>query len=458
LNRFCDPTTWITLTCWLIASIGLGHVPAQAQTPTGTIAYVRAGGTSGDQIRLIEPDGSNDRELWTVPVTDPRNIFEILSLSWRPDATELAFSSDHEHDCSIFASDLYTVSPSGSNFRRVSNGPACDDLADFEQGAVTVTIRNFTSSPDTNFFVYVQGAPGIIGLIIPHNDLATVTFPEVADFGAVEQEVVVIQAATRWEVAFVDVEPGQTVTASPDPAPAFGGGISEYGAWGPTWRSDGSRIGFARSATSCLSAYSVEADNTPIGTKGDPVLTTDDIAPCSMAWAPTSAQADQVLFLAFPNLGLEGATFYLATEGDSGSSGEKLFSTGAGTLLLWYDWVPDGKSFLFVRTTKFVNPSFVESNIFEYDFATGDITQISELSDEVVRSFSVSPDGQQIVFERAAALDSATSELWIMEREGSDMRLLVEEGRIPNWSTKEPSEPPPDPPQGLQLFLPGMRR
>jgi hypothetical protein len=441
-KRYLLTKFWISLTFLCIAALVVSRLPAQAQAPAGTIAYVRSGGMAGDQIRLIEPDGANDRALWTVPVPDPNNILEILSLDWRPDATELAFSSNHERGCSIFASDLYALRPDGSSLRRVTNGPTCDELAGYPKGNVTVTIRNFTSKFNTNFYVHVQGAPGVIGLTIPHNGVATVTLPDVADFGAVNQEVVLLQNAYRWEVGAVDVQTGQTVTAAPNPAPAYGDGILEYGAWGPTWRSDGSRIGYARSGGSCLSTAAVPANSTPLGAKGELVLTTDTIAPCSMAWAPTTALADKVLFLAFPNLGMDGATFYLATEGANASSGEQLFSIGSTARLFWYDWAPDGKSFLFVRTTKFGVIDYVESNLFEYNFATGDITQISNLSDEFVRSFTVSPDGEYIVFERAPAPTSATSDLWIMRRNGSDLRLLIENGRIPNWSSQTPTVPP----------------
>ena len=168
-----------TILCLLLISVSiaarqLSPPPVQAQTSTGTIAYVRAGGTDGDQIRLIEPDGSNDRALWTVPVPDPQGRLEILSLAWRPDATELAFSSNHEDVCSIFASDIYSIHPDGSNFRRVGNGPACHELSQFPKGNVTVTVRNYTSKFSTTFHVYVQGAPGVIEVVIPYKDRKSV--------------------------------------------------------------------------------------------------------------------------------------------------------------------------------------------------------------------------------------------------------------------------------------------
>ncbi len=447
------PISLIIILCLLMSLVGLHQSAAQAQTVTGTIAYVRSSGTSGDQIRLIEPDGSQDRVLWTVPVADPGNILSILSLDWHPDGGELAFSSNHERTCSIHDSDLYTIHPDGSNFRRVSNGPACAGLADYPKGNVTVTVRNNTSKFDTNFYVHVQGAPGVMGVMIPWNGVATVTLPDVADLGAVKQLVVVLHPGDsrdrfddyRWYVGEVDVQPGQTVTAGPNLATATGDGAPHPGAWGPTWRSDGSRIGYAGSGAGCFNAHSVPADNPPAGVLGEPLLVADAITPCSFAWGPTAATADQLIFVAYPNLGMDGATFYRATEGATASSGKKLFSLGSTVQLLWYDWLPDGTGFLFVRTTKFVNTSFVEANLFEYQFANGTITQLSNLNNEFVRSFSVSPDGQSIVFERATTLESAASDLWIMRRDGSGLRLLVENGRIPNWSGQALPSPNPTP-------------
>jgi hypothetical protein len=145
--------------------------PVSAQTDSGTIAYVRPNDATGDEIWLIQPDGSNDRRIWSAGQPDPNGILEISDLDWRPDASALAFASDHEFACSIFESDLYTIWPDGSGFRRVTNAPACAALANYPKGSVTVTVRNFTTRGP--FFVYVQGAPEVQIALVPSGRKST---------------------------------------------------------------------------------------------------------------------------------------------------------------------------------------------------------------------------------------------------------------------------------------------
>ena len=87
------------------------------------------------------------------------------------------------------------------------------------------------------------------------------------------------------------------------------------------------------------------------------------------------------------------------------------------------------------------------SDIFEYNFATQEITQLTPtLNDESeyggARGLSISPDGQQIVFERAVYLYDAPSSLWIMNRDGSDLHKLLDDAGRPAWG-QTPSFPAP---------------
>ncbi|HEX6043191.1 MAG TPA: hypothetical protein VFZ22_01780 [Pyrinomonadaceae bacterium] len=74
------------------------------------------------------------------------------------------------------------------------------------------------------------------------------------------------------------------------------------------------------------------------------------------------------------------------------------------------------------------------ANLFRYDFATRKTTQITRLQNEFTGSFSISPDGQSIVFERAKSLDEdRDTDLWIVSTRGGNPRLLVRSAFSPSW-------------------------
>jgi Tol biopolymer transport system component len=74
------------------------------------------------------------------------------------------------------------------------------------------------------------------------------------------------------------------------------------------------------------------------------------------------------------------------------------------------------------------------ANIFRYDFATRKVTQVTQLETEFTGSFSISPDGQWIVFERSKSLDDNRQiDLWISKINGSNARLLIRNAFSPSW-------------------------
>jgi hypothetical protein len=54
---------------------------------------------------------------------------------------------------------------------------------------------------------------------------------------------------------------------------------------------------------------------------------------------------------------------------------------------------------------------------------------------------SISPDGQLIVFERAATREGSAADLWVMRRDGTGQDLLVQNGTRPSWSQGAPQIP-----------------
>jgi len=265
--------------------------PVSAQGVPGTIAYVRNNTETGDEIWLIEPDGSNDRRIWSSGLPDPNNVFNITELDWRPDAAELAFTSEHEQLCSIYEADIYAIRPDGGGYRRVTNGPACAALANFPKGSVTVTVRNATTR--NPLFVYVQGAPTAQSAIVPQNGSATLTFNNVADFGDGRlQQAVVIWGGLRWAtpLALADVKPGQTVHAGS--LEVSGAGTEDFSARIPSWHSDGSRIGWIFAG--CASMQQTPA-NPAAGDNGTALMQAS-VPACVMDWGPTPALANQILY------------------------------------------------------------------------------------------------------------------------------------------------------------------
>lgn len=148
-----------------------------------TVAYVR--GDTADEIRLVAPDGSGDRLLWAHGQDDPSEVYAVWSLAWRPDARALAFASTHENWCSLNHADIFSLGADGSGYRRVTEAPACTDLAAYPKGTVQVPVENPSYETFVGF-IYFQGAPGIQQVSLPPGGSGVVTFEDVADFGSGE--------------------------------------------------------------------------------------------------------------------------------------------------------------------------------------------------------------------------------------------------------------------------------
>ena len=99
------------------------------------------------------------------------------------------------------------------------------------------------------------------------------------------------------------------------------------------------------------------------------------------------------------------------------------------------EWLPDASGFLF--STQYVDFE-IYTNIFEYKFATEEVTRLTSLPrEEGARGLSISPDGQHVVFEWADRFDTASS-LWIMNRDGSGLHKLADDAGRPAWGRVPP--------------------
>jgi hypothetical protein len=159
--------------------------------------------------------------------------------------------------------------------------------------------------------------------------------------------------------------------------------------------------------------------------------------PRRLAWGPTEATAHLLLYT---TMGVfDDGGVWLTSEG--GGAGDRIVATmelGYGEFVHDVAWLPDGSGFVF---SGFLFPEDDPfdydnaGNVYHYDFASSQRTQITSFADEYVGALTVAPDGVHLVFELGAELASeAPPELWIVRLDGTGLRRLADYGRAPAWS------------------------
>lgn len=399
-----------------------GPNSASASPAGGNIAYVR----EGTEIRMVSPDGLNDRRFFTHP--DAHKGLGINQLAWSPDGSELAFSSGHEAVASYYHADIYAIRPNGSGLRRITNGPDRSEYAKFGKGTVTVTVRNeqpiyqTTKASTGVFFIYVVGADAPQPLTLPPGSSRTLTFKNVADFGDHAQAIVAVYGSTRWMIPGTDVKAGKIVKA-----PDFGisgNGLELFGAFRPTWTSDGSRISYRNG----LCVVSSRSSRSSVGHVFDPVFKGENPpAPCAYDWGPTAATADQFLY----SVTTDDEIVIHRLKGNQPHPGDKVASFPKEKFQWVNDirWLPDGSGFLFTGA----DLGYGFANILRYDLKTRQLTSITNFEETFAKSFSVSPDGKWIVFERTKGFVDDEADLWIVGMDGKGLRLLTKNASDPAW-------------------------
>lgn len=393
-------------------------------SPVSGIAYI-----SGSEIHLIASDGTGDRVLWASPAGPPVSQFvvPVSGLIWRPDGTELAFASDHEQAYSWFQHDVYALRADGNGLRRITNPPARADLASLPTATVKVTVMNATLSYGT-FIVYMMGATAPATITLGPADGQTVTF-QVADLGNVAQPIVAMFGEKRWFGSRApDIQAGTTVDAglltitATSSAPGWGAG-------GPAWRADARDVAFIL-VPWCTLRY--VADPPPAGPSMDALVDENAFTGfCAYDRGPTPATANKLLVATRQE---NVTSIYLVSEGAT-SPGTPIVSLDDYNFIYDIRWLPNGSGFLVSMRDGLMDDY---ANLYEYDFPSGPLRKLTnfQVADEQMRAFSISPDGNQIVFEwsTTSLVASGPHDLYVMNRDGSGQRLLVRNAVSPAWS------------------------
>jgi hypothetical protein len=435
----------IIFSLWLLPILGLFLVqpaaqPVAASAGQNAIAYVLPNDTTGDEIHLINPDGTHDREIWRTGTSGVTTSPDVAQLTWKPDASELAFWSRFQEDCSFYNGDIYAIRADGTNLHRVTAPPACRINPGLPTGSVNLDVVNNTGSGMT-VDVYVEGAPGPKFATLSGYGSETVTFTNVIDYGdGVPQWAVAIYGEDRYTsvLAHADVIPAQTVSTD---GPLYMDFVTTYWGWGsPTYNSDGSEMAYIFGSSAI---YHTPSTNTNPGGVGWKLLNLPDgvIMPGSpklLQWG-SGSHAHQLLYE-----GLDwdaiGAAIYLVNEGSTDPGTEVLLvdDDNSGKTVLGLTWLPDGSGFLYSGTETDWTTYTHFGNIFEYKFATKTSTRLTSFTSGYPRELTISPDGKKVVFEYQATGDWSDSnisiDLWMMNRDGSGAAVFVKNGQSPAWS------------------------
>jgi len=399
-----------TLAATLAPNVGA----AGPATSEGTIAYLSADRSS---VHLVAPDGSGDRVAWSVPAG---TAYGIEDVAWSPDGSRLAIASGHEALCSIYQYDLYTLRPDGSDLTRVTNPPGCTGLTGMPTGKVAVKIDNLLTD-ETQFFVYVAGAPEAQMVTIESGFEATVVFPSVADLGTgVPQHVVASNGDLRWFSAGVsaDVTPGGTVDAGT--LTIDSDSITTLGALSATWSPDGGTLGFQLGQGGL---WRIGADPGS-GTGEQPLLDLPRGTSAQgndLTWSPNG---DDVLY---ERVDTNPFTITRATVGGTDPG------TPVVTVSLSHGiaWLPDGSAFVVSGSDSLLS----SADLYLVGVASGNATPITAEGNAFAYWPSVSPDGQHIAYTRIEGSPSAPSavELRTMDIDGSGDQVIAHNAIQPDW-------------------------
>jgi hypothetical protein len=428
IGRAC---AFLVLLLVVIVGSPSGAPGADAASPTtsganlsavpGTIAYTR----NYLELHIVQPDGSNDKTVWT----EPGSGNTLNSAGWRPDAKEIAFSSNHAQLTSQFISDIYGIQPDGAGLRRISNPPDPSQYGSYAKGTVVVTVTDFDIAGP--FAIWMEGA----STPQQSSGSGTLTFNDVAIFPGQVQFPVAMNGSSRWMAAGggVEVQPGESVSTSININSA-----SRYDFWGAfssVWRSDGAQIDFP--VGSICGGYGLPT-YPAAGELAQPLMQFN-ASMCIFDRGPTPGLANQILY--YTGLGPDGNEgFYRAQEG-SATGGWLVHDLALGEQAFNVQWLPDGSGFLFSKSD--ASLYYAASNIYEYDFGTQATTQLTFFTTQFAVNLSVSPDGTTIVFDvwdqTPGTSATVLQDLWIMPRNGSAApKLFVKNGGGPSWSRTSP--------------------
>jgi hypothetical protein len=384
-------------------------------------------------VALFDPNTREVNTIWN----HPDGEFGYWSnITWHPDATSMAFISDHDFNFSIFRADIFSIKPDGTGLHRVPDFLTQEEIEDGDYPRVTVKgVLEFDdgNSTGTSYFVAlgIQGTDK--GAVLSGRSSESVAFsipdvPVLGDPGTFDQ-MFVLQYSSGFCSMGIEYYPGMGMVAGDTVdvgtvklfATACIGIIASDHPHSLSYNHDGTEIGFRFSG---LRRVSVEATgefdiieiNPPLG--GDLVT--------AFAYSPVD---NRYLYKKF-NWAGGGSSLFLAEEGQDPQLMVERDIDDANPV-----WLPDGSGFIYEGPPE--DESSFDDVIFYYDLNTGEKQRLTYFHKELIHELAVSPDGRYVLFEFG---DYDHTDFWILDRLNPvEIWPANENGNCayPAWSTKD---------------------
>jgi hypothetical protein len=378
----------------------------------GKIAYLE-NDAEGDPYRvgILDPNDGSSKTIWTHPDGKFGNFSNV---AWKPDATELAFVSDHNFQFSILTSSIYAIKPDGSGLHRIPHILTPEEIEAGNYPRVTVhgALKVESGVPGAQYSI-IMGLNGADeGEFLSGSEGETVGFtlydvPLLDDPNFLSQAMImqfsgggcsagIEYAAANGIVVNGSVDIGTTTFFATNCV----GSLLGVQASDLSYKYDGSEIGFSLSLLG-LNKVPIDAER-----ETDIVELEPDAGYLSseLAWSPMDNRFLYIDFLP-PHIYSE---LFVSEEGGE----PRLLIDRVENVIP--AWLPDGSGFLYVGKPD--GEYGIENVIFQYDFDSMEIRRLTYFRREEIDHLGISPDGRYIAFQLHNDREVYDSDLWIMDR------------------------------------------
>ena len=407
---------------------------------------------TGTEIRAMRPDGTKTRQIFEIPDYAVGNTV-IWDVNASPDGSQIAFSSNHDWDRSYNTVNVYVIDADGKNLKRPSDAPSIPELRKYKKkGKVKLNAQKLVGGGEIS--AWVQGANEPVKNLLREGQVWQFTV-EAKDFGDdIPQFIRVFNHnpghanECSYDPALrADIRPGKTIDAGKMPM-LFPHTCPK--AYSPGWiDNDTLVVMFAEPDTTVSphNVWTVDVDIQPNEVGARWYDTRGEVSSSSITQVfAGGAEGDEPTVVFFRSQAL--ATWIAAAPANDPANIKgghvRLCDEMTTCKLTGLDVTPDGETTIlsvYASGTRQADYSaiFISHN-------DGEFKPVLKLQGEAIGTVAISPDGQQIVFDRARRLRDTYQRvrygeriqcpcsIWRVNVDGTEMTQIAEDGRFPDWS------------------------